>query len=225
MGASRYSCILWDVDGTIADASQGILPRLREVFASYGIAAPDPAELRHWIGPPMLESFRSRAGMRQAQAEEAVDRYRAFARRDGFASGVELYPGIAELLREVHDAGVPQSTASSKPENQVVAILEHFGLLGQFTAIAGALPRAGGGGEGKSEVIGRALQRLAAAGADLTRPVLIGDRHHDLDGAAEHGIPVLFAEWGFGSPEEAQGAVGRAASVAGLRALLFAHGS
>ena len=107
----------------------------------------------------------------------------------------------------------------------MVAILEHFGLLGQFTAIAGALPRAGGGGEGKSEVIGRALQRLAAAGADLTRPVLIGDRHHDLDGAAEHGIPVLFAEWGFGSPEEAQGAVGRAASVAGLRALLFAHGS
>ena len=63
MPESTYTCILWDVDGTIADASAGILPRLRQVFASYGLAEPDPDALSLWIGPPMLESFQLRAGM------------------------------------------------------------------------------------------------------------------------------------------------------------------
>src|SRR4051794_1465543 len=138
MSESSYSCILWDVDGTIADASAGILPRLRQVFASYGLADPDPAELSLWIGPPMYESFRLRAGMSDAQSHEAVDRYRELGAADGYASSVDLYPGVAEVLRAVQDAGIPQSTASTKPENQVQAILEHSALMEMFTAISGA---------------------------------------------------------------------------------------
>jgi len=221
MTVAPYSCILWDVDGTIADASRGILPRLIRVLASYGLPRPEPEELSRWIGPPLIESFHLRAGLDADQAEEAVHRYRELARLAGYASDVELYPGIAEVIRDVHAAGVPQSTASSKPEVQVIAILEHFELLDRFTAISGAQPGPGGRGEGKSEVIARAIERLAAAGADVSRPVLIGDRHHDLDGGAEHGIPVIFAEWGFGEPSEAEGAVASAASAAELRALIL----
>jgi len=221
MAEHPYSCILWDVDGTIADASRGILPRLAEVLASFGRTVSDTAELAHWIGPPLRESFREYAGMDETGAEEAVRRYRELAHRDGYAVGVELYPGIPELLRRVHAAGVPQSTASSKPEVQVIAILEHFGLLGCFTSVAGALPEPGGLGEGKAAVVARALERLAAAGADVDRPVLIGDRHHDVDGAAEHGVPVIFVDWGFGVPEEARGAAHRVASVDELRALIL----
>ncbi|MBN9612067.1 MAG: HAD hydrolase-like protein, partial [Actinobacteria bacterium] len=116
---------------------------------------------------------------------------------------------------------LPQSTASSKPEVQVIAILEHYRLLDRFTAISGAQPGPGGRGEGKSEVIARAIERLAAVGVDVSRPVLIGDRHHDVEGGAEHGIPVIFAGWGFGDPAEAEGAVASAESVAELRELIL----
>lgn len=221
MTVAPYSCILWDVDGTIADASRGILPRLVQVLGSFGLPRPEPEELAHWIGPPLIESFQLRAGLDPARAEEAVHQYRELARHAGYAAEVDLYPGIAELIGEVRAAGLPQSTASSKPEVQVLAILEHFGLLDRFTAISGAQPGPGGRGEGKSEVVARALERLAAAGADVSRPVLIGDRHHDVDGGAEHGVPVIFAEWGFGEPSEAEGAVARAASAAELRGLIL----
>lgn len=210
-----YSCILWDVDGTIADASAGILPRLIEVFGSYGMTPPPAEELSHWIGPPMYESFQ-RYGMDADRAADAVERYRRLAARDGYAASVRIYPGVTEVLHAVAAAGIPQATASSKPENQVVAILDHYGLSGLFTAIVGAQP----GAEDKASAIGRALEELAAQGADVTRPVLIGDRVHDIEGAAEHGIPVIFAEWGFGEPAEGAPAEYRAGSAEALLPLL-----
>lgn len=221
MLSSPYSCILWDVDGTIADASAGIMPRLRQVFASFGLPDPDAAELSLWIGPPMHESFQLRAGLDELRAHEAVDRYRELAKADGYAASVQLYPGLPELLREVRDAGIPQSTASTKPENQVLAILDHYGLTGLFTAISGARPVPAGRADGKSFVIGQALDRLRAAGVDTSRPVLIGDRHHDVEGGAEHGIPVIFADWGFGEPHESDRAALRVADAAALRRALL----
>lgn len=221
MPESPYSCILWDVDGTIADASAGILPRLRQVFASYGLAEPAADELSLWIGPPMHESFRLRAGMTDEQSHEAVGRYRALAAADGYAASVDIYPGVADVLRAVQDAGIPQSTASTKPENQVHAILEHYALLDRFIAISGARPGPEGRTDGKSFVIGQALERLRAAGVDTSRPVLIGDRHHDVEGGAEHGIPVIFVDWGFGDPGEADGALARVTSPTELQSLLL----
>ncbi|MDT0157767.1 HAD hydrolase-like protein [Microbacterium sp. ARD32] len=218
---AHYSCILWDVDGTIADASAGILPRLRQVFASYGLPEPDAAELSLWIGPPMYVSFQERAGMDEEQAHEAVARYRELAAGDGYAASVDIYPGVAELLRRVQDAGVPQATASTKPENQVRAILEHYELIDAFAALSGARPSPEGRADGKSFVIGQALERLRAAGVDTSRPVLVGDRHHDVEGAAEHGIPVIFVDWGFGSAGEADAADFRVADPDALGALLL----
>jgi phosphoglycolate phosphatase len=66
------------------------------------------------------------------------------------------------------------------------------------------------------------MERLQAAGVDTSRPVLVGDRHHDVEGAAEHGIPVIFAEWGFGDASEGDGAMSRAADAEALKALLLA---
>lgn len=54
--------MLWDVDGTIVDASEGILRRLTTTLEHFGYPAPTRAELVHWIGPPMFESSRSTSG-------------------------------------------------------------------------------------------------------------------------------------------------------------------
>ncbi|SJN38024.1 Phosphoglycolate phosphatase [Microbacterium esteraromaticum] len=221
MSAHAYSCILWDVDGTIADASAGILPRLRQVLASYGLPEPDADQLSLWIGPPMYESFERHAGMDPEQAQEAVARYRTLAASDGYAAAVEIYPGVPAVLDAVQLAGIPQATASTKPENQVRAILEHHELIDGFTAISGARSGPDGRTDGKAFVIGQALERLRAAGVDTSRPVLIGDRHHDIDGAAEYGIPVIFVDWGFGAESESDGAMLRVGDTAELQHALL----
>ena len=59
----------------------------------------------------------------------------------------------------------------------------------------------------KADVVAEALRRLAADGADLSRPVMVGDRIHDIEGAAENRVPTIFVTWGYGSPAESAGAV------------------
>lgn len=221
MPHSPFSCVLWDVDGTIADATPGIFPRLVEVLASFGQPAPDPASLSRWVGPPLYESFQSLAGLNALEAEGALTRYRSLAARDGYAASVDIYSGMPELIAELAAAGVPQATASTKPENQVRAILEHNGLLDRFTAISGARSGAVGRSDNKSDVVGWAIERLQAAGVDVSAPVLIGDRHHDVEGAAEHGIPVIFVDWGFGEASEGDAAAYRATDADALRSLLL----
>ena len=58
-------------------------------------------------------------------------------------------------------------------------------------------------------------------GVDTSRPVLIGDRHHDIEGAADHGVPVIFVRWGFSWPHESEGAQAVVEDADQLRALLL----
>lgn len=217
---SPFTCILWDVDGTVVDASEGILRRLSVALEHFGHPAPRREELSHWIGPPMFESFQANVGMTPAQSTEAVAFYRALAKADGFTTGARLFPGVADLIADVDTAGIPQATASSKPENQVVALMDHFDLADHFTAIVGSTPDERTLSR-KADIIGEALRRLEAAGADVERPVLVGDRHHDVDGAAEQEIPAIFVRWGFGWPYEADGAQAAVDDVSQLRRLLL----
>ncbi len=73
----------------------------------------------------------------------------------------------------------------------------------------------------KKDVVEEALKRLAAIGADISRPVMVGDRHHDVVGAAAHDVPTIFVRWGYGSPAEEVGTIGVATTATELSALLF----
>ncbi|MEI3848548.1 MULTISPECIES: HAD hydrolase-like protein [unclassified Microbacterium] len=217
---SPWTCVLWDVDGTIVDASDGILRRLTICLEHFGRRPPTRAELVHWIGPPMYESFQVNVGMTPEQSTEAVAFYRRLGKEDGYTTGAKLFPGIAELITDVAAAGIPQATASSKPEVQVDALMDHFDLSPSLTAIVGATPDERTL-SAKSDIVAEALRRLAAAGADISRPVLVGDRHHDVDGGAEQGVPVIFVRWGFSWPHESEGAQAVVDDVDQLRTLLL----
>lgn len=217
---SPWTCILWDVDGTIVDASDGILRRLTVALEHFGLRPPTRAELVHWIGPPMYESFQVNVGMTPAQAAEAVTFYRGLNKIDGYATGAKLFPGMARLIMDAAAAGIAQATASSKPEVQVVALMDHFDLSTSLQAIAGATPDEKTL-SAKADIVAEALRRLAAAGADVSRPVLVGDRHHDVEGGAAHGVPVIFVRWGFSWPHESEGAQAVADDVDELRSLLL----
>lgn len=220
MMQAPWTAVLWDMDGTIVDASIGILRRLETTLTHFGYPAPTHDELSYWIGPPLPVSFREHVGMSAAQAADAVTFYRGLTRGDAESGDARVFPGVAELIREVHAAGIPQATASSKPETQVVDLLETFGLTPFFSAVTGA-----SADEvtlsGKADIVAEAIRRLQARGIDTSRTVLIGDRHHDVEGATAAGIPTIFVRWGFSRPGEEVGALAVADTAAQLRALLL----
>ncbi len=214
---SPFTTVLFDLDGTIVDSAPGITASLAYTFEQLGLPVPSPTELVAYVGPPILDSFRDLAGFTPQQSQEALEIYR----QHYFESGVfdaTVYPGVEGVLKAIHGSSLALSLATSKPEYPAKIILEHFGLLKYFDVITGASDDEVR--SSKADVVAEALERLKAFGADLSRPVLVGDRSHDVEGAAMHRVPTIFVRWGYGSPAEEVGTIGVADTAAELLDLL-----
>ncbi len=213
-----WSAILFDLDGTITDSAPAITSSLARTFALLGRPVPSDTELLAYVGPPLVAAFTEYAGMTPDEAVEAVAVYRADY--SGPASlDTAVYPGVAGLLERIHDAGIPLALATSKPEHTAIAILEHFELDRFFTVVVGASENETR--SNKTDIVEEALLRLGAAGADLTAPVMVGDRSYDAEGAAANNVPAILVEWGYGSPAEAAGATAVVHSADQLTKLLL----
>jgi phosphoglycolate phosphatase len=105
----------------------------------------------------------------------------------------------------VGSAGAVVTVATSKAAPFAVRVLEHTGLLPGFADVHGAT--FDGTVRHKDQVVAAAL----AAHPSGRRPVLVGDRSHDVLGAAAHGLPCIGAGWG---PAEDGELAGAAAVVA-----------
>lgn len=190
--------ILFDLDGTLTDSAPGITACVQYALEKMGKPEENAEALRCFVGPPLKDQFMSYAGFTEEEATEAVRYYRERYTKSGMYEN-SLYPGVEELLAFLKDRGCVLAVASSKPEQFVRQILEHFHLTGYFREIVGA-----GMDEKrttKAEVIEEALKRL-----DMTSSrqdvVMVGDRSYDIIGAHECGIQCIGVGYGYGSMEE-----------------------
>lgn len=201
---NKWSCILFDLDGTIANSAPGITASLGFMFEELGRPVPSPAELVQYVGPPILDAFRDLAGMTPEESTQALAIYRLHYMDSGAVNSA-VFEGVPEVLRAIHRSRVPLSLATSKPEFPAAVMLDHANLTQYFDVITGA--SADEVRSAKPDVIAEALVRLKRIGADLSNPVMVGDRKHDVEGAATNGLPTIFVEWGYGSVEEQAGAI------------------
>ncbi len=209
-GASEATHVLLDLDGTISDSSPGIGRSLQHAFSVCGYEPPTDEQVRQVIGPPFEISFPT-LGIPIDDIERVVLAYRDRYEDVGLFENT-VYPGIAEMLDELVDAGHTLSIATAKPEPTAQRIIEHFGFADYFAVQAGATVDVGTGRRTKAEVINYALISLRLGPSDLPRVVMVGDRDHDVEGAHLNGIDCIGVTWGFGSVDELRSA-GAAALV------------
>jgi phosphoglycolate phosphatase len=213
MSTGRARIALFDLDGTLTDPAAGITRSLAHAFAAVGHPTPGERVLRSLIGPPLVDAFGA-LGLDDSEVERAITAYRERYVRVGLYEN-ELVPGIDELLHELVTEGFRLAVATSKPEPFARTIVEHFGLVDSFAVVAGATLDPSR--RHKDEVVLHALEHLGLP--DPRTVVMVGDREHDVFGAAAHGVDTIGVLWGYGSRAELEAAGARVIvdSVAGLR--------
>jgi phosphoglycolate phosphatase len=212
-----YTAVLFDLDGTIVDSAPGIFHCFEHTFRMMHREAPSRAAMRPFLGPPLEETFRDSLGMTGDDLDRAVAIYRAEYAAGG-AITAELYPGVIEVVRAVRAAGIPVALATSKVESGVRMVLRHFELEEDFDVLGTASDD--DVRSAKADVVRFALDALDEAGADISRVVLVGDRIHDIEGAAIHGVDSVLVQWGYGTEDEWSEATATVATVQGLREFL-----
>ena len=63
------------------------------------------------------------------------------------------------------------------------------------------------------------LQRCIQCG-EQDAPIMVGDTHYDVEGAAAHGIPTIGVSWGYGKVEDMENA-GAKAIAHSMEELIF----
>ncbi len=191
--------VLLDLDGTLVDSAALITEHLSAALLAVTGMERSPESLRPLVGPP-FETALPGLGLSPAQTARVIEAYRTAYDREA-PTRTPVYPRIPELLDRI--AHHRLAVATSKPEPIARAIVAGVGLAERFALVGGA--DQAHGHIGKAYVVGSVLERLAA---DPAREpvVMVGDRHHDVDGAAAHGVPTIGVAWGYAQPGELVGA-------------------
>lgn len=215
-GIRSPQLVLFDLDGTLTDSADGIVASFRHALESIGATVPDGDLTGRIVGPPMHHTLTS-MGLGE-RADEAIAAYRADYTSRGWSMN-RLFDGIPDLLEDLRRVGVRLAVATSKAQPTAQRILAHFGLDEYFEVIAGASPD--GTRAAKAEVVAYALAQLSPL---PERVLMVGDRSHDVEGAAAHGIDTVVVGWGYGAGDfdgpDAVAPWHRVAAIADLRAVL-----
>lgn len=189
--------IFFDLDGTITDSGDGIKNSAAYALNKFGIPVPSRDELNKFIGPPLVGSFRNLFGMSDEDADLAVVYYREYYAVKGIFEN-SLYDGVTDMLEALKNAGKTIVLATSKPEIYANQILKYFNIYDYFTHVCGA--EMDHKRTDKHEVIEYALE--TAGVTDISRVIMVGDRHHDIDGAKKSHLDSIGVTFGYGSFDE-----------------------
>ncbi|MBO0439963.1 HAD family hydrolase [Candidatus Enterococcus ikei] len=193
----QYKTILFDLDGTITDSSEGIINSVTYALEKMNLTLPTKNELYSFIGPPLNDSFKQLYNLDEKSTEQAVSYYREYYQVKGMYQN-HVYEGILELLLTLKKADCRLYIATSKPEIYAKKILEHFHLSDYFNGIYGA--SLDGSRSKKGDVIRYALKEAKIS--SLNETIMIGDRSHDILGAKENGLASIGVLYGFGDVAE-----------------------
>lgn len=208
--------VLFDLDGTVSDSSEGIIKSVQAALKAEGIHEEDK-NLTGFIGPSLRHSF----GLYTddaAQCKKMLSDYRARYSTIGWKEN-KLYDGVKELLIALRAAGKVPVLASAKPEKFCVEILKYLGVYDYFDFVGGADFE--GKRDDKKILMGYVLDNIGNPDPDTV--IMVGDRIFDIECAHFHNVKCIGVRYGF-APEgelEDAGADYIVDTVADLRVLLL----
>ncbi len=194
---SKSKLVLFDLDGTLIDTSEGITKSARYALNHFGIWDTKLENLKFFIGPPLNQTFKNTYGFDDDKTKEAIKIFRERYSKVGLFES-KTFKNIGKCLRELKRNGYSLAVASSKPENSCRQILEYFNLFEYFDEVVGAT--FDGRINTKEEVLEEVFRRFK--NTPRKNMCLIGDTIFDVKGAKSKGIPCIAVSYGFGDTNE-----------------------
>ena len=181
--------VIFDLDGTLLDTSEGIFNCVRYVECNLGLQPIETEQLKVFIGPPPKEMYRKVYGLSEEMSSQAVDFHREYGNLKAVYEA-EVYEGIVEVLQWLKERKYLIGVATLKREKTAKKILEIHNLSQYFDIICGMNDKES---LTKKELIVNMLKKYNVSSA-----VLIGDTIYDYLAAKESGIEFLPVCYGFG---------------------------
>jgi phosphoglycolate phosphatase len=179
-----YTLVIFDLDGTLVDSFPWFLSVVNGVAREYGfreIADHDIEPLRH-VGP---REIMRRLEVPLWKLPAIARRMRALKREQ--INTLSLFPGVPEMLRRLHEAGLTLALVSSDSEDNARRQLGDSAALFAHYACGASL-------FGKAAKFKSILRR---AGAVAAQAIAIGDEVRDIEAARAAVVACGAVTWGY----------------------------
>ena len=190
----RKQLLIFDLDGTLADTRADLATGINLMRVHYGLPPISMEIIGTYIGDGIRDLVKRSLQGADANVDEAV----AFTRKsyaDHMLDETVLYPGVAEGLKKLADAGHALAVLSNKPGDPSRVILNHLGVGDLFFRIIGGgdLPKLKPAPDG-------IIALMEESGIQPENTWMLGDHHTDLEVAHNAGVKSGFVTYGIGHP-------------------------
>ena len=189
MTSQRWPVVLFDLDGTLADTIGLIVASYNHAFRTVLGEERDEAEIRAWIGRPLLESF---AAVSPEHAVELDEVYRAWNLAQT-ESLLREYAGVRDLVTDLVEADVQVGVVTSKRRQTALMALRGVGLEGRLPLLATLEDT-----ERHKPLPDPLLHAVAVLGVEPPSCVYVGDAVVDVEAARAAGLGAIAVTWGAG---------------------------
>lgn len=186
----RYTNIIFDLDGTLIDSSEGVIVSAKYALSLYSIDRFSNDELKNiLIGPPLYEGLKNLTHIDDENILQGlIQAFREYYTDVGVYKN-QLFEGIEDLLIFLHNKKCNIEILSSKPQKFVEMIIKQHNLTKYFNRIDGS-----GDKDKKSLKIDK-LSKIEIFRKSKT--IMIGDRGEDIIAAKKNFIDSLAVTYGF----------------------------
>ncbi|HEY9234573.1 MULTISPECIES: HAD hydrolase-like protein [Phenylobacterium] len=184
-----YRLIIFDFDGTLADSAAWFAVALNGMARRYGFREIDVAEMARLRSQPNREIMR-----RLRVSPWKLPFIAAHARKLAAeaASSINLFPGVAEMLRRLQGRGVKLAIVSSNSEATVRKVLgpDLAGLVSHYGCGASVF--------GKARKFRDVIRKAGVAEADV---LSVGDEVRDIEAARKVRLATGAVTWGYANAD------------------------
>jgi phosphoglycolate phosphatase len=184
--------VLFDLDGTITDSSEGIINSIQYALKKMGKEENDRDRLRSYVGPSLKHTFLTHYFPEGKEYEKAIVFYRKYYSEKGIFEN-RLYDGITNVFADILRQGGKIALATAKPTYFAKIILRHFGIIDKFETIVGS--HLNGTRTSKNEIIFEVLDQFGFPNSDNI--FMIGDREYDVFGGKFHNLKTIGVKYGY----------------------------
>lgn len=186
----RYSLVIFDLDGTLADSFPwflGSLDKVADAFRLRRVPEDEIESMRRADVPEILK----RLGVPRWKLPMIARHMRKLKSTE--LDTIRLFSGVDPMLRTLKDGGVTLTLVSSDNESNARYLLggENAALFSDYNCSAALF--------GKAGKFRRVMRR---AGVEPRRVLAIGDEARDLQAARIAGIDFAAVTWGYTAPEK-----------------------
>ncbi len=212
----KYKSLLFDLDGTITDSSEGIINSILYALDKMEVNIEDKTILKKFVGPPLMDSYKKYFGFSDDEAELGLKLFREYFSVKGIFEN-RLFEGIDNLLYELCNSGYELLLATSKPTHFAEQVLEYFNIKKYFSYVS-ACP-IDEINTTKTDIIHNALKHTSTD--NKSEILMIGDTTFDINGAKICGIDSLGVLYGTDNADELKDATYLAKDVNEIRSILL----